>query len=228
MDRGAIQNMICNICDTKMPHFVEDLYRCPNCDLISSRIPPDLSRYDREYATRYQAYDGTEISRQLIELRANLILSKMQEGEFLDFGCGTGALIRHLTKKSNLSVSGWDLSPFFCYDNRLVMRSEKFAGVSFWDSLEHLWNPRKVIESLSPKHIFIGVPSLDDICVDQILDWRHYKPGEHIHYFSEWSLICLLVSCGYSNMKYHYKESKIRASGGDKNILTVYAQRLEN
>jgi SAM-dependent methyltransferase len=179
--------------------------------------------YDPEYAEKYRAYARSEIGEKIVRLRSSFILTKIQKGRFLDFGCGTGNLVQHLEKNSNLEMSGWDINPSFGSNDPKIF-SKRFDAVSFCDSLEHLKNPRGIIEDLNAKHLFIIVPSLDDIQIDRILEWRHYKPQEHLHYYFLESLTTMLEILGYKVLDHHYSESLLRHSGGRKNILTVYAK----
>lgn len=209
-----------------MAPFVEDLFRCPCCQLISSKYFADLKIYDFNYAKTYREYEISELGQDIIRHRASFIVSKIQEGSLLDFGCGTGSLIQYLRTHSDLEVSGWDVNPTFGFNDPMIL-FEKFDIVTFFDSLEHLQNPKETLEALNAKHLFIVIPSLDDIQIDDILQWRHYKPHEHLHYYSLDSLAALLSISNYEIPDYYYSESLLRRGGGEKNILTVYAKLKE-
>jgi len=144
--------------------------------------------------------------------------------KILDFGCGCGSFIKYaqgwvsrVSKDSN--ISGFDINPYGDYCDVTALLNG-FNIVTFWDSLEHIKNPVKLIKGLNPEYIFISTPSTEDYDGD-MLDYHHYYPGEHVHYFNHSSLSRLLSECGYKEIVHHYEESTVRKSCGEKNIITI-------
>jgi SAM-dependent methyltransferase len=209
---------ICKICGSIMDPLVDDLFICKNCELISSNIRPDLALYDKSYQRKYERYAITEIGKKILNYRLST-LNGLKDLRVLDFGCGAGDFHRSLT-----NGTGFDINPFSeCNDIGILFR--KYDIVTFWDSLEHLINPVEVASGFNAKYIFFCSPCYDDFInggdKKNIVNWHHYYPGEHIHYFNEKAAEGLINACGYDVMFKDFGESKFRTSGGGKNIITM-------
>jgi len=218
--------MECNICEKDMVPLVADLWRCQECELISSDIPPDKTIYDRSYCLKYERYSKTWIGGKVDRIRVETIAGHNGHGALLDFGCGYGTFVTACREKS-IDARGFDINPHggFC-DISTLLGNHK--TVTFWDSLEHTARPKQIIAGLDPEYVFICTPSTDDFLPERVRlpDWHHYYPGEHCHYFNAPSLRRLLYELGYDIVTEHYQESEYRASGGNKNILTIGGRKL--
>jgi SAM-dependent methyltransferase len=160
----------------------------------------------------------------LQQIRFKTVFEHKDANKILDFGCGAGSFVKYvLFVDEGLEIAGFDINPYANYHDVTALLNG-FNTVTFWDSLEHVQDPKNLIEGLKAKHIFISTPSIDDFNGDYT-KFHHYYPGEHVHYFNKQSLNKLLESCGYHSIIEHYKESEIRTSGGDKNILTMGFKR---
>ena len=225
----------CIICWNDMAHLVEDLFRCDGCGLISSDIPPDLAIYDRSYEIKYKRYEPTVTGQNIQGLRYNIVRRHLPLGEgayiafkynLLDFGCGVGSFLKWAKSDLYIDMKGFDPNPHIEFCDVAVL-FDHYDVVTFWDSLEHLKNPDRIIRGLNPEYLFICTPSIDDWHrgLRGLISWRHYMPLEHCHYFCEESLTKLLELCNYEILEVNYDESKERRGGGDKNILTIAAKR---
>jgi hypothetical protein len=210
-----------------MRHLTEDLYIC-DCGLVSSVISPDISIYDRSYEIKYDRYSRTKTGDRVLAERYAILMRHIPTPnslpwKLLDFGCGSGNFTNSLT---GIDGYGFDVNPYGNYCDVSVLL-DKYDIVTFWDSLEHLKDPVKVIRGFAPEYLFICTPSTDDfhLGLEHLTQWRHYMPQEHCHYFNEESLTALLDRCGYDILEVNYNESIPRAGGGDKNILTIAASR---
>lgn len=209
-----------------MTHLKDDLFICDKCCLISSNTTPDLSLYDKSYLTKYKRYEKTGTGKQLQDFRYHLLRRRSLNGKqlrILDFGCGSGNFVNFCIDQGHI-VSGFDINPYGDYSDIAVLFGT-YDVVTFWDSLEHLPDPIKVIKGINAEWIFICTPSTDDYQGADMSFWHHYYPGEHIHYFNKESLLALLTHCGYENIGVDYTESAFRKSGGSRNIITVSAQK---
>ena len=221
--------MECIICKNEMRHLSKDLFQCKECELISSNIEPELSIYDRSYEIKYDRYERTDTGKKIQYLRWETVKKHVPDNlklNLLDFGCGVGSFVKMFFTERNIKAYGFDINPYtqFC-DVSVFFRN--YDIVTFWDSLEHLRDPAKIIKGLNPKYLFACTPSTDD-CFGNITDWRHYMPCEHAHYFNRESITAFLNGCGYKVIAHDYDESEPRNGGGAKNILTVAAEREDN
>jgi len=208
-----------------MSWLAHDLYRCDKCGLISSNIPPDKTMYDKSYCIKYERYARTDIGNKIDEVRLDTVLSR-SDGSILDFGCGAGTFVIGCRMKGH-KAQGFDINPHsgFCDITALFNGHQT---VTFWDSLEHVADPKTIIKGLGARYIFISTPCTDDWPgpLPEIFNWHHYYPGEHVHYFNESSLLKLFEVCGYRVTTLHYRESEFRTSGGDKNIITIGGKKV--
>ena len=174
--------MNCVTCQIEMKPLVRELHRCEHCGLISSEVPPDPSIYDRSYSVKYKRYAQTEAGDRLTRIRFDTV-SKFVEPDdtLLDFGCGSGRFVAEC-KSVGIAASGFDINPYsgFC-DVADLLGTHKI--VTFWDSLEHLPDPARIIRKLNPEYVFVCTPSIDDFhgSLKDLLGWHHCYPEEHLH-----------------------------------------------
>lgn len=223
--------MECIICKNGMRHLTDDLYICDDCELISSIVSPDPSIYDRSYEIKYSRYESTVIGEQIQAERNRIVTKHLPDTNYvlrlLDLGCGVGTFVR----KSDLpkvELFGFDINPYGDYCDIAVLRNN-YDILTFWDSLEHLEDPGRIINGFNPELVFVCTPSVDDfhLSTKHLTQWRHYMPQEHCHYFSSNSIIRLFNACEYDVREINYNESKYRKGGGEKNIMTVVAEKEE-
>jgi hypothetical protein len=201
-----------------MTHLKKDLYTCNRCGLVSSDVNVDPSIYDKSYVLTYTRYDERATGVAIKELRCMAVRKHISGGKLLDFGCGTGAFIGEC-QFHGFAADGYDINPNTGFCDPLVLLDD-YDIVTFWDSLEHIEDPVELIMRLDAEWVFVCSPSTDD-CSGDLTEWRHYKPVEHKHYFNEKALRALLDVCGYDVVEVNYDESKLRAGGGEKNIITI-------
>jgi FkbM family methyltransferase len=69
-------------------------------------------------------------------------------------------------------------------------------GVTFWDSLEHLPDPARLLTKLRVgTFVFVSLPILGDL--QRLADSKHYKPGEHVRYFTHAGLTRYMAEQGF-------------------------------
>jgi Golgi nucleoside diphosphatase len=111
--------------------------------------------------------------------------------DILDFGYGSGDFLR-VMRKLGWNIFGYDVHSLNLGIKNLTQEeilNKDWNVVTFFDSLEHLEN-FDFIKKLSKKtdNFIISVPATPfDFPINKN-PWKHYKPGEHLHYFSPESL----------------------------------------
>lgn len=215
--------MNCIICKRKMSHLEADIHYCKKCRHYSSDIPPDLTLYDKSYCRKYERYEKDGVNQEIQGIRHKTVFDIVQGGKLLDFGCGSGAFV-HYCELNGFTTTGYDVNPHSPY-NDISALFKYYDIVTFWDVLEHLANPIPIIRGLAAEYVFICTPNRDD-WPGNITEWRHYYPGEHVHYFTQSSLAALFKAANYEVVGVHYSESLLRRGGGGRNILTMSAKRV--
>lgn len=214
--------MKCFIDGAVMQHLAEDLHLCPVCSLISSDIKPDLSLYDKSYVTKYLRYEHSDINVPLQKYRLDAVARECRTRlPILDYGCGSGAFVRYAESRG-VPAMGFDINPFSEFCNPAAILGE-YAVLTMWDVIEHIKDPTPLLKGI--KHDILGVSTP---CVGSwpgdiadLTHWKHYYPGEHVHYFSEEALTSLFETSGYKVQSLTYGESEYRPGCGGKNIMTM-------
>jgi hypothetical protein len=110
-------------------------------------------------------------------------------GKLLDVGYGNGAFLK-LAGKAGFTAFGNDVHgcghQFGVHD--VSLNGDHYDVVTFFDSLEHfasLERPREVCRLATT--VIVSMPCLPESEAD-IPTWKHFRPGEHLHYFTERSL----------------------------------------
>jgi len=68
----------------------------------------------------------------------------------------------------------------------------------FWDVLEHIRDFQDIEPILMlSKKVACTVPIIPE---EGLSEWKHFKPGEHLHYFTKDSLVALFDKFGFSPM----------------------------
>lgn len=206
------------------------LDKCDRCQMVWDSHPPSnpLLQYNSHYFKNdnpkggYSNYfRGMKVNRKTFADRLNKLEKLMgKKGKLLDVGCALGECLMvakdlgwkdvagievsdyayHFAKKRNLDIrKGTLLSTNF--------KKNTFDVVLYQDVIEHLTNPtkelKKVISVLKPGGIvFIVTPDIRGWW-SRLLgsSWYHYKPKEHLMYFSQTSIRRAFELAGFERIK---------------------------
>lgn len=145
--------------------------------------------YDDEYFRRYRAMSQTPMAIALNGFRAELV-RRWSEGlsdsiTLLDVGIGDGAFLRTLEGARGVQRFGADVNPagisYLEEHGQLGSLEETYDVVTFWDSLEHIRDPRWALRAAA-KVAIVSIPIFSDVA--HVLASRHYRPDEHYWYFT--------------------------------------------
>jgi cyclopropane fatty-acyl-phospholipid synthase-like methyltransferase len=197
---------------------VEDILICKNCGYGRPSLQEPM-QYDDSYEKKYLSYPENEINK----IRLAFIL---QEGSILDYGCGSGSFVRACREKGYVAY-GYDVNNFTAD----LRPPEGFKPdiITAWDSFEHLTDQQqieffKIAENA--KLIVLSIPDFKTPEKDESLrQWRHYRPGEHLHYYTVKSLCTRFEKKGFKYIFYCHAEDKIRKATWKNNILTIGFRR---
>lgn len=185
---------------------------------IVEEVYNERNIYNREYYERFADRGQSEIGRRIYQSRWNLI-EKHCHGNMrlLDYGCASGAF--HKSSRNGFECYGYDINPYSEFKDR----PERVEILTMWDVIEHINTPVDIIRDINPDWVFVSTPNVEG--VTDIESWRHYRPKEHLYYFSLESLEGVLKKAGYKVIEHNYIEGQIRNSERPKDIITVAAVR---
>lgn len=198
---------ICPICQHSLQPFSEEIKQCSYCGLgITTQQPLQTGDYHRdgEYISEHKLFQN------IFARRVSLIEKyHPKKGRVLEIGSSTGELLSIL-KDKGWEVLGIELSakaakiaqgrkiptqvlPFEQFKN-----SGKFDVVIINHTLEHLKNPKQIIQKisellLSGGLVLISVPNFGSLSAKlQRQYWPLLLPDEHLWHFTAHSLGLLL------------------------------------
>lgn len=144
--------------------------------------------YDDEYFRRYRAMSQTPMAIALNGFRAGLVrlhCCRAHSISLLDVGIGDGAFLRALESDPWIRRFGADVNPagisYLEEHGQLGSLEETYDVVTFWDSLEHIRDPRWALRAAA-KVAIVSIPIFNDVA--HVLASRHYRPDEHYWYFT--------------------------------------------
>lgn len=178
--------------------FGADLNHCYEHGLMYQR---DMTRpvdYDKAYFENYVHREDSEIARRLNVARTRL--SEKYCDCVVDVGVGSGEFI----KKSKIKVYGYDINPVgvkWLRERGLFI--DIYAGVpddvqgfTLWDTLEHIPNPQEFFACVRPgDFLFVSLPVFEDLA--KVRESKHYKPNEHLYYYTPSGLVRFLKDSGF-------------------------------
>lgn len=206
------------------------LAKCKKCSFIWDPFPPEKPElvYNETYFINdnpkggYANYfEGMNINKKTFYERIKRINKKISnKGKMLDVGSALGDSLIEARNLGWKHLYGIELSDFAATKARergLIvktgfLRAAKFPSnffdvVTLQDVIEHVKEPVKEISEikriLKPGGlVFIVTPDVQGFWI-KILgkNWYHYKPGEHIMYFSQDTLRKLLNDAGFKQIE---------------------------
>lgn len=177
--------------------------------------------YDADYARQYD----TRPVKAMSKVRWDFIqthLSLPVGSRVLDVGYGNGAFLKH-ARAAGMKIHGIDVHsedfgiPHVDFDTPLM-----FDLICFFDSLEHFPDFSPIFK-LKSRHVIVSLPNTPSFVLSRPWAWRHFKPGEHLHYFSHESLDAFMRCWGFPDkVTEGYPEDELRGK------LVFGHQKMDN
>lgn len=211
-----------------MPGY--SLAKCDDCGMVWDPYPPlDLdSVYSKNYFINenpkggYANYfEGMSINKRTFYERVKRINERVSwRGKMLDVGSALGDSLLEAKRLGWKNTFGVELSEYAVGESRKRglgvelgdLKSAKFASngfdvVTLQDVIEHVKDPegemKEIYRILRPTGlVFVVTPDVGGMW-HKLLGrlWYHYKPGEHIMYFSQKTLAKVLRDSGFKDVE---------------------------
>jgi len=176
-----------------------DLMLCREHGLAYQRDRNHIISYDDEYYNRCKSYEGQAIANRINAGRLALVSRHIGNNRLCDVGIGSGEFIR-----SRPNTFGRDINPVAQeWLKRSDLWLEHFndcSNFSFWDVLEHLPDPEQYLRHV-PLHgfVFCCLPLFYGLGAIRLS--KHYRPGEHLYYWSEGGFIEWMGLHGFQKLE---------------------------
>jgi hypothetical protein len=204
-------------------HVVDDdLVLCLERGVAFQRDMRQQVPYDAEYFNKCASYEGQEIALKINAGRVALVNEYVGPDEpVIDVGIGSGEFI-----KNRPNTFGYDINPvardWLKKQNLWVDNITTFRAFTFWDVLEHVELPENYLRTVGyGGYLFACVPILSDLKC--IRDSRHYRPGEHLYYWTEEGFIDWMGRYGFEVLTVRDYETK----AGRESILSFAFKRSD-
>jgi 2-polyprenyl-3-methyl-5-hydroxy-6-metoxy-1,4-benzoquinol methylase len=173
--------------------------------------------YNQSYLDEYIRRSQTDLGRRIIESRWDTVRCFADGGTLLDYGCATGAF--HTAAPDGFLCMGWDVNPKSLYSRNFP--HGHYDVLTMWDVMEHLDRPYSPLKAHSPALVFISTPNADNTSLETFGAWKHYKPVEHIHYYTPKTLAMGMAANGYTLLHYDFSEGQLRDAENPEAIFTA-------
>jgi SAM-dependent methyltransferase len=202
-------------------HNQYSLVRCPDCSLVWLVNAPQPHEMQAHYTEAYDRLisEAGEKSVARWDFRVRAIKEMKESGVLLDLGCSSGAFLQSLSA-ADWKLYGIEMSAESAKAARRMTGAEVFVGevlqadfppaffdvITCFDVLEHLYEPRRVMEKvaewLKPDGIFyVLVPNIDS-AEGRVFGsyWHGLELPRHLFHYSPASLAFLAKSAGLSQV----------------------------
>ena len=173
-------------------------------------------QYDGSYFENYRRLDATEMGEALTQVRVDMV-RRHHQGEVLDVGIGGGRFV------TECGAIGFDVNPEavkWLEEQGLFRDPPQAAALTFWDALEHIPSPARALEGAA-EWVFVSMPIYLDSA--DALASKHFKPGEHLWYWTKDGLIRWFHRHGFACMEVNQAESDL----GREGIMSFAFKRID-
>ncbi|WP_440505613.1 methyltransferase domain-containing protein [Serratia nevei] len=192
-------------------HLESGLVFVPALGIGRYPVPVNQRPYDDSYFHKYQLMADTPMGHALTKSRIALVERHHGDGMVLDVGIGAGQFV-----EARPQTWGYDVNPVGVQWLKLRGRwadlytADAFPALTFWDSLEHIDKPELAVAK-ARKWVFVSIPIFAG--GDAIMASHHYRPNEHIWYFTHDGLLRWFAEQGFTCVESNTIESDLGRVG---------------
>lgn len=182
--------------------------------------PRQPMSYEGDYFAKYQALDATPMGAALTAARVELVAKYANPWAVVDIGIGGGRFVTEscccgydVSEEARAWLESRDsyIDPY-CYP-------QSIDHATCWDSLEHIPNPEEFMATVK-SWIFVSMPTYESAV--ECLASKHYKPGEHLHYFSINGFCQWADKQGFEVVEINHMETELGREGITTFVLRRY------
>lgn len=164
--------------------------------------------YSGPYFEKYQALDATPMGAALTAARVEMVQRHCQ-GTVVDIGIGGGRFVLEsggCGYDVNAEAVAWlrDRERYF------DLYANPTEAITCWDSLEHIPEPEKLLAQVG-EWVFVSMPVY--LSQRDCLNSKHYKPAEHLWYWTQSGLIAWFARQGFGCVEINERESELGREG---------------
>ena len=176
--------------------------------------------YEHDYWNKYLVMDNTPLGDALTEARKELV-DFYYRGGVVDIGIGGGKFVTAM----GVEGFGYDVNKdainwLMANDRFCDPYASRVSCITCWDSLEHIPCPENLINQVD-KYVFVSLPIFEN--PNTITKSKHYRPGEHIWYWSDFGLIKWFNELGFVLVEKNNMETEL----GREAISTYVFRRIK-
>lgn len=177
--------------------------------------------YEGPYFKKYQALDNSKSGAELTKLRVDMVERHYGDNgsQVIDVGIGGGRFVKQYGCWGfdvNAEAVAWLEESKLFRDPYL----HTVDALTFWDSLEHIPEPESVV-ACARRWVFVSMPIYDN--ARDCLASPHYKPGEHLWYWTFDGLARWFQRQGFEM----YEANHMETEAGRRGIMSFAFNRME-
>jgi hypothetical protein len=162
--------------------------------------------YGEDYFAKTQANDASPIAEALNAARRALVDRYVGQNRVCDIGIGGGGFILHRPNTWGFDINSRAVQ-WLAEHGKLAMQLDEFAGWCMWDVFEHLPQPRAYLNHMElGGYLFVSIPVFEDLT--KIRESKHYRPGEHLRYFTRDGFIRYMAAEGFRVLEVNDDETR--------------------
>lgn len=170
--------------------------------------PRQPMNYEGSYWQNYRQMDATPMGAALTRARVEFV-HKHFVGEVVDIGIGGGRFVEE-SGAFGYDINGEAVDWLREKGRYINPYGRKVGAVTCWDSLEHIPEPGALLAQVEG-WLFVSMPIYESAA--NCLASKHYKPGEHVWYWTLPGLIGWCEARGFELVELNHMETELGRDG---------------